>query len=178
MQAYTDGRRMRDQIFYPGVTDPAAAQRLTLQAGDERGGTRHDGSCRSSISVEPAEPARSWTRRTPGSNATAIVKGRVTRPDGSPRSRRASERARSSGARPTTATGPAIQTATSKSFWASLRRRAGPDSPVFRVTAFKAGYQGSDFGQREPDDEGRSRFRSSPGRFASTSTSPSSHSRF
>ena len=131
MQAYTDGRRMRDQIFYPGVTDPAAAQRLTLQAGDERAGL---------VMMVPAVPPflSSPLNRPavgpdgrPDPNAMAIVKGRVTRPDGSPRSRRASERDARRRPADDGDRHQRFRAATSKSFWASRRPPAEPNRQSF-----------------------------------------------
>ncbi len=153
MQAYTDGRRMRDQIFYPGVTDPAAAQRLTLQAADERAGL---------VMVVPAVPPflSSPLNRPPvgpdgrpDPNAMAIVKGRVTRPEGSP-VRGAQVNATLVGARPTTAVGTSDSEGNFEIVLGVAAPARGADSPVFRVTAFKAGYQGSDFRQRSATTRG------------------------
>jgi hypothetical protein len=160
IQSVSYGRRTGPRIFYPGVTDPSAAQRVTLQPGDERSGLV--------MVVSGPQPLQVATARLPtGPDGrpdpmlTAVLRGRVTKPDGSAVRRAQVVATLMSPPRP-------AATASSDSdgnfelvVAVAPAGRDGEPSTV-RVTAFKAGYQGVDFGQRSPTARG-SPFQIAPG---------------
>jgi protocatechuate 3,4-dioxygenase beta subunit len=143
----------RRRFYYPGVNDPAAAQRLTVQAGDERAGLVMSVPAVPPFLPSPLNRPPLGPDGRPDPNATAIIKGRVIKPDGSP-VRGAQVNATPVGGRPTTAMDATDSDGHFEIVLGVAPRVRGTEPPVFRVTAFKAGYQGSDFGQRNPTTRG------------------------
>jgi hypothetical protein len=147
------GPNNRNVFFYPGVNDPDAAQRLTVQAGDERSGLVMSVPAVPPFLASPLNRAPLGPDGRPDPNATATVKGRVTRPDGSP-IRGAQVNATVVGALPTTATASTDPGGNFEIVLGVAPLARGAEPGRFRVTAFKAGYQGADFGQRGPTTRG------------------------
>jgi len=147
------GPTNRNVFFYPGVNDPDAAQRLTVQAGDERAGLVMSVPAIPPFLSSPLNRPPSGPDGRPDPNATAIIKGKVIKPDGSP-VRGAQVNATLVGSRPTTAVATTESEGQFEIVLGVTPPARGAEPPVFRVTAFKAGYQGTDFGQRNPTTRG------------------------
>lgn len=147
------GPSNRNTYFYPGVNDPEAAQRLTVQAGDERSGLVMSVPAIPPFLGSPLNRAPLGPDGRPDPNATATIKGRVTKPDGSA-VRGAQVNANLLGGRPTTATASSDPDGNFEIVLGVTAPARGVEPGGFRVTAFKAGYLTSDFGQRSPTTRG------------------------
>jgi hypothetical protein len=143
----------RNVFFYPGVNDPDAAQRLTVLAGDERSGLMMAVPAIPPFLSSPLNRAQFGPDGRPDPNATATIKGRLTKPDGSP-VRGAQVNATLIGPRPTTATASSDSDGNFEIVLGVAPLSRGSEPQGFRVTAFKPGYQTSDFGQRNQTTRG------------------------
>jgi protocatechuate 3,4-dioxygenase beta subunit len=146
MEAST-GPRMGRRIFYPGVADPSAAQRLTMSqrrtVGHRHGGAWPPRRRRTAFASGRWRPDRMRPRRS-----------KASRQAGRLRLRRWVNATLMNG-RPSTATSPSDADGNFElvvSVAAPSTRGAEP--PAFRITAFKTGYQSADYGQRSPTTRG------------------------
>jgi len=141
------------RYYFPGVNDERAAQRLALQPGDERTGIVMTLPAAPPFLTTPPNRYPTGPDGRPDPNATATVKGRVTRPDGTA-VRGAQVNAMLVGGRPSTATSPTDVDGNFEIVVGLPTVERGAEPPTFRVTVFKAGSQSVDFGQRSPTIRG------------------------